>query len=158
MFQGQQCKWYLRGWKKHQSLSLRHRRKFRVEKGEEQKTALLLIHDQEKVNMAKNKTSKMCIHWEREVCYCGRKGRSRPRQNQLPGDALSHSPILLSLLRLSTFIAQKQCLKPKKSEHSLQQRFHLLQEQNCFRLRGSNYRLLFLSWVPTNPKGKNIHH
>lgn len=38
-------------------------------------------------------------------------------------------------------------------------RFHLLQEQNsCFRLRGSNYRLFFPPWAPTSPKGKNIHH
>lgn len=46
------------------SLSLRHQREFGVEKGEEQKTALLLIHDQEKVNMAKSKTGKMRVHWE----------------------------------------------------------------------------------------------
>lgn len=47
-----------------------------------------------------------------------------------------------------------------KSEHSLQQKFHLLQEQNnCFRLRGSNYRLLFpLGPLLINPKGRNIHH
>lgn len=57
-----------------------HRRKLRVEKGEEQKTALLLIHDQEKVNMAKkkHKPSKVCIHWERGLLLWE---RSRPKQN-----------------------------------------------------------------------------
>lgn len=40
-------------YKNYQSLSLWHRREYGVEKGEEPKTALLLIHDQEKVNMAK---------------------------------------------------------------------------------------------------------
>lgn len=57
---------YLRGWEEPaKALALKHQREFGVEKGEEQKTALLLIHDQEKVNMAKNKTGKMCVHWER---------------------------------------------------------------------------------------------
>lgn len=54
-----------------------HRRKLRVEKGEEQKTALLLIHDQGKYG-TKNKPSKVCIHWERGLLLWE---RSRPKQN-----------------------------------------------------------------------------
>lgn len=108
-----------------------HRRKLRVEKGEEQKTALLLIHDQEKVNMAKKQTKQGVYSLGKRSATMGKVKTQTELTSWRCLVPLTHSPE--SVLRLSTFITQKQCLKEKKSEHFLQQRFHLLQEQNCFR-------------------------
>lgn len=48
--------------------------------------------------------------------------------------------------------------KKPEAENSFPQRFHLLQEENnCFRLRGSNYRLFFPTWA-LNLNVKNMHH
>lgn len=66
---------YLRCWKNHQSPSLRHRRKFRVEKGEEQKIALLLIDDQEKVNNGKKQNRQRYVFVGKEACYYGKDGQ-----------------------------------------------------------------------------------
>jgi hypothetical protein len=51
----------------HQSLSPRHRRELGVVKSQKQKTALLLIYDQEKINMAKKEKGIMYIPWRKRL-------------------------------------------------------------------------------------------
>lgn len=74
------------------------------------KTALLLILDQEKINMGeKRKTGKIRTPWERDKPASMVGGKGQDPKSQLPGGALFHWLIFPNLCLQSVLKSTKQC-------------------------------------------------
>lgn len=144
--------------KNHQSPHLRHR-EFGVENSEEQKIALLLIHNQ-KVNYdlpgqkkkIKNQKQERCVFLGKEISLL-----EWQRNTKTQIKPASWSCLVLvalcpkSMLRISIHRTHMKC--QFMAENS-QQSFCMLQGNICFSFRGSNYSSLLV--CPRVPKIKYI--